>query len=306
MDEADGSVTATLGTGTGYTVSSSAGAATAAVSDNDVPELSIASGGNVTEGSDASFTVTASPTPHAAMLVSVTVSATGAFGVATGSQSVTIPTTGSKSFTISTSGDSDWTRPTAPSPRPSRAARGYTVSSSAGSATAAVSDDDVPELSIAADGDVTEGSDASFTVTASPTPHAAMLVSVTVSATGAFGVATGSQSVTIPTTGSKSFTISTSGDAIDEPDGSVTATLASGSGYTVSSSAGAATAAVSDDDDPLPTPTPTPTPTPEEQETSTTCSLPADAVTVAEVTGWRDALDPGKATAGIQALEPRA
>ncbi len=43
-----------------------------------------------------------------------------------------------------------------------------------------------------------------------------------------------------------------------------------------------------------PAPTPTPTPTPQ------ACNLPADAITVTEVTGWRDALDPNRAAAGIK------
>ncbi len=40
----------------------------------------------------------------------------------------------------------------------------------------------------------------------------------------------------------------------------------------------------------------TATPTPAAQA----CNLPADAITVAEVTGWRDALDPTRAAAGIK------
>ena len=55
---------------------------------------------------------------------------------------------------------------------------------------------------------------------------------------------------------------------------------------------------------PTPTPTPTPAPTPAPTPTPTpvpqTCTLPADAITVAEVTGWRDALDATKAAAGIK------
>ena len=45
---------------------------------------------------------------------------------------------------------------------------------------------------------------------------------------------------------------------------------------------------------PHPTPAPTATPAPQ------ACSLPSDAITVVEVTGWRDALDPTKAAAGIK------
>ena len=283
IDEPDGLVTATLASGSGYTVSSSAGSATVAVSDDDVPLLSIFSKGDVTEGADASFTVLASPTPHSSMIVSVAVSATGDFGVTTGLQTVTIPSSGFKSFTVSTTGDST-DEPDGSITATLVSGSGYTVSSSLGAATVAVSDDDGPELSIVSNGEVTEGADASFIVIASPKPHSALVVSVTVSATGAFGVTTGSQSVTIPTSGWKSFSISTTDDEIDEIDGSVTATLATGRGYTVSSSSGSATVTVSDDDGGI----------------STNCTLPADAVTVAEITGWRDALDPNGAAAGIK------
>ena len=361
VDEADGSVTATVDSGSGYTVSSSTGSATLAVADDDVPKLSIASDGNVTEGSAASFTISASPTPHTALTANVDVTATGSFGVTTGARTVTIPTSGSQSFTVSTSGDStdesngsitatlssgtgytvstsagsasatvsddddpppaervvsitagsditegdDASFTVTVSPQPSssmpvsltvtqsgavlpiNSARHilipnylsrpvtikvrtlddstdepggtvtvtvddigvYTVSTTAGSATLAVSDNDVPELNIASDGNVTEGSAASFTITASPTPHTALTTNVDITAAGSFGVTTGAQTVTIPTSGSKSFTVSTSGDTIDEPNGSVTATLSTGTGYTVSSSAGSASVTVSDDDD---------------------------------------------------------
>ena len=140
-----------------------------------------------------------------------------------------------------------------------------------------------PEISIASDGDVTEGSAASFTITASPAPAADISVSVSVSQSGDYGVTTGAQTITIPTTGSYTLTVATTDDSTDEADGSVTATVSSGTGYTVSTSGGAATAAVSDNDDP-----------------PSVCNLPADAITVAEVTGWRDALDSTKASAGIK------
>ena len=66
--------------------------------------------------------------------------------------------------------------------------------------------------------------------------------------------------MTILATGSASFTISTDNDATDEPDGSVTATVDTGTGYTVSSNAGATTVNVTDDDDaPKPVQQATPT-----------------------------------------------
>ena len=53
---------------------------------------------------------------------------------------------------------------------------------------------------------------------------------------------------------------------------------------------------------PPPTPAPTATPTPEPTATPApaACELPSDRITVSEVTGWRDALDPNKAAAGIK------
>ena len=140
-----------------------------------------------------------------------------------------------------------------------------------------------PEISIASDGDVTEGTAASFTISASPTPAADLSVSVSVSQSGDFGVTTGAQTITIPTTGSYTLTVATTDDSTDEADGSVTATVSSGTGYTVSTSASAATTAVFDNDD-----------------TPQVCNLPSDAISVAEVTGWRDALDTNKAAAGIK------
>ena len=105
-------------------------------------------------------------------------------------------------------------------------------------------------ISIAAGSAVTEGTDATFTVTASPSPTAALTVNLTVSQSGSFGATTGADTVTIPTSGSATYTVSTTNDSTDEPDGSVTATLDTGTGYTVSGTNSAATVAVSDDDDP--------------------------------------------------------
>ena len=140
-----------------------------------------------------------------------------------------------------------------------------------------------PEISIASDGDVSEGSAASFTITASPAPAADLSVSVNVAQSGDFGATTGAQTITIPTSGTYTLTVATSDDSTDEADGSVTVTVDTGAGYTVSTSASAATAAVSDNDDP-----------------PQVCNLPTDAITVAEVTDWRDALDSTKASAGIK------
>ena len=254
-DELDGSVTATVNAGQGYTASTSHGAATVAVADDDdpaVPEVSIAGGNGVTEGGNATFTVTANPAPSASLAVSVAVSQTGDYGVATGDRTVTVPTSGSATLTVSTSDDGTDELDGSVTATVN-AGQGYTASTSHGAATVAVADDDdpaVPEVSIAGGNGVTEGGNATFTVTANPAPSAALQVSVAVSQTGNYGVATGNRTVTVPTSGSATLTVPTTGDGTDEPDGSVAATVNAGQGYTVSSSQGAATVAIADDDDP--------------------------------------------------------
>ncbi len=266
VDEPDGSVKATLdapAADAGYTVSATQGMATVAVSDDDgdaTPQVSVTAGSGVTEGGDATFTVTANPIPAADLDVSVTVSQSGDYGATTGSRTLTIlPATGSATLTVSTTNDdADEADGSVTATLDAPAAdAGYTVSATQGVATVAVSDDDVPVVSVTAGSGVTEGGDASFTITASPVPAADLTVNVTVSASGDYGATTGSRTLTVPTTGSAVLTVGTTNDDADEPDGSITATLDTpdaDAGYTVSATQSAATVAVSDDDDPAPTP----------------------------------------------------
>ncbi len=303
-----------------------------------VPLISVTADGNVTEGGDATFTVSANPAPAADLDVSVTVSQSDDSGISIGHQTVTIPTAGYATLTVATTNDEvDEPDGSVTVTVDASASLDYRVSSSQGTAIVVVSDDDggytvnqgtiarvkelasqtqhgaahvnrwnrvllafgehdgtgvaggpmtaaeaqdmadnhsspvwdlvvveltaleaaaaqtpppppTPEVSISAGSGVTEGGDASFTVTASPAPASNLDVSVTVSQSGDYGAATGQRTVTVPTTGSVTFTVGTTDDSTDETDGSVTATVNAGSGYTVSSSQGAATEAVSDND----------------------------------------------------------
>ena len=90
------------------------------------------------------------------------------------------------------------------------------------------------------------GGSASFTLSTSPVPSAALAVSVTVAQRGEYGVSTGQRTVTVPTGGSVVFTVGTTDDSTDEADGSVTATVGGGSGYRVSTSQGSATVSVAE------------------------------------------------------------
>ena len=175
----------------------------------------------------------------------MTVGQTGDFAAA-GPRTVVIPASGSATLTIATVNDST-DEPNGSVGAALNVGQGYAVSSTAGSASVDVTDDDVPVISITAGAGITEGGNATFTITANPTPHAALTVTVAVTQNGNYGVATGSRAVTIPTSGSATLTVPTTNDTTDETDGSVTATIKSGQGYTVGGST-AATVAVADDD----------------------------------------------------------
>ena len=252
-DEPDGSVSVTLDAGTGYTIAAGKAVGAVAVRDNDTPAVSIAAGSAVTEGTPAAFTLTASPVPAAPLTVALAVTQSGDYAAEgrTGAREVTIPTAGSIAVEVATVNDSadeaDGSIAAA-----IQAGSGYTVADPPDdAASVAVADDDEPVVSIAAGSGVTEGTPASFTLTATPVPHADLTVSLAVSQSGDYAASgqTGTRQVTIPAGGSIAFEVVTVNDAADEPDGSVIATLAAGSGYAVAASPDdAASVAVADDD----------------------------------------------------------
>ncbi len=216
-----------------------------------LPAVTVSAGADVTEGGDAVFTVTADPAPAAELSVTVTVAASGEFGVTAGSRTVPIPATGSATLTLATSDDGADETDGSVSVTVA-AGDGYTVGAPA-SGTVAVRDDDapLPEIAVSAGDAVTEGGDATFTVTANPAPAAALSVTVTVATDGDFGIASGTQTVSIPTTGSFMLTLATANDDADEPDGSVSVTVNAGDGYTVGSPA-SGSVSIADDDLPPP------------------------------------------------------
>lgn len=145
------------------------------------------------------------------------------------------------------------------------------------SVSIAVTDDDVPEVSItAASAGITEGSAAVFTLTATPVPAAPLTVTVTVTQSGDFTDGADTRTVTIPAnTVTAALTIATVGDSADEPDGSITAALVGGQRYTLGSAASATVDVVDDDNAP--------------QAGSLDCDssgVNASKVTVAEPSGW--------------------
>ncbi len=214
------------------------------------PTVTLSGGSPVTEGGDATFTLTATPAPASDIQVSVTVSETGRFAASgeAGTRTVTVGAGGTADFTVATDDDAtdeaDGSIDAAVT-----AGEGYTVGSAAAVSVAVADNDDAPEVTITAASGGTEGGDATFTLTATPAPASELSVSVTVTAAGDYGVATGDRAVTIPTTGSATLTVATEDDEADEPNGSVTVTLNAGDGYAVGAPS-SLTADILDDDDP--------------------------------------------------------
>ena len=150
-DEPNGTVTATLAAGTGYTLDAANASASVVVNDNDgpppvVPEVSISGDAAVSEGGDAVFRISASPAPAAALTVSLTITQTGSFvaGASLGLKTVTVPTSGLATYRVATLNDS--------TDEPNGAVRAtlngdtdYTLHATNASASVAVNDNDDPQ-----------------------------------------------------------------------------------------------------------------------------------------------------------------
>ena len=216
------------------------------------PSLSIAASEEATEGGAATFTITADPAPAADLpvAVSVTQGADDDYLPGTLPTSVTIAAGATEATLSVTLPDDDAVEPEGVvTATISESPQGYHVTTS--SASLPVYDNDGVALSIAAGEAATEGGTATFTITANPAPAADLTVAVSVtqgadddylpdtlptSVTIAAGATGATLSVTLPD------------DAVDEPDGVVTATIATGPGYSVA--VASASVAVRDNDVP--------------------------------------------------------
>ncbi|MCY3787056.1 MAG: hypothetical protein OXG47_10095, partial [bacterium] len=256
-EEPDGTFTATIQAGEGYAPSATEASATVAVADDDPTVVSITAGPDIAEGGDATFTLTASPAPDAAITVNVTVVDNGDFAGdgEDGARAVTVGRSGTATLTVKTKDDEGVDEPNGTLTATVNAGTGYEPSGTHASASVAVADNDeplVPVVSVAPGQPVDEGGDVVFTFTASPAPDAAIAVNVEVTERGGFAEDgdTGAKTVDIDTSGTATLTVGTVGDTGDEPNGSVTATVKDGTGYAPSGTEASATVAVRDDDDP--------------------------------------------------------
>ena len=223
-----------------------------------LPAISISAGAGITEGGDAVFTVSASPAPTASLTVSLTVADDGTSDFLAqsdeGTRTVTIAG-GQTSATLTLDTQDDSTdEPDGSVTATVTGGTGYTVGKPS-TGTVTVSDDDdpppaTPVVGIAGGNAVTEGGSATFTLTASPTPTATITVNVAVTQSGDFATSgqTGARTVTIGSTGTATVDVATDNDTTDEANGSVTATVQAGTGYTPHGTQTAATVSVADDD----------------------------------------------------------
>ena len=228
-----GSITATVEGGSDYGVGRSP-SATVEVLDNDGPVITIAPVGDVTEGANASFTLTSNPPVSNGVTVNLAIAATGDYGVNPGSKTAYIPASGSTTYSVGTTDDTfDELDGTVKATI--NTGRGYRVGAPS-SATVNVADDEVtpsgnPVLTIAAGADVTEGEDASFTITATPAVPSGQTISISMGSK-APGILSVPWTETM-TGATHTFTVITDDNNRDDHDGTVSVFIRSGAGYTL-------------------------------------------------------------------------
>ena len=254
VDAADNVVTATLTPGTGYNVVAAPGdRATVTVADNDLPEVSIASAGGVTEGFPAVFTLTRSGVTSDPLTVNVLVSQRGdALGAPVPATATFAPNGATAELAVPTVDDAVDEEDAVVTA--ALAAGGYRIAAAPGGrATVTVADNDLPEVSIAAAGGVTEGEPAVFTLTRIGVTDDALTVDVSVNQRGdALGAPVPTTATFAPNGATAELAVPTVNDAVDEEPAVVTATLEAGTGgYRIAAAPdNRATVTVADNDGP--------------------------------------------------------
>ena len=229
------------------------------------PEVTIAAGGDITEGGDAVFTVEASPAPTSDLEITLAIADDAVSDFVAdgeeGSKTVTIAAgSDTATYTLATT-DDDLEEANGGVSATLEAGTGYRVGSPS-TATVAVADNDDDDdagatvVRITGGDDITEGSAARFTLTGAPAPSQDITVNLRVTQSGAFAGdgELGARTVTLGTDATVTVDIPTVDDSTLEDDGSLTVTVEPGTGYTPHATDASATVAVADDEVPsLPT-----------------------------------------------------
>ena len=269
VDEPSAALTAVVKAGAGYTVGA-ADTAAVTIEDDDTAPTGIAlsvSPSTISEGAGATkVTVTASPTGGTRFALAQTV----AVAVAGSGNAKTVGYAASRtSFNLTiaagagSAGDTLMVTPVndgANTDDETITVSGSALPSSAvvAPATIALTDDDVPVITIAAVSDrVSEGASAAFTLTATPAPARALTVGLSGSDPGGYLSGAAPTAATIAAgSATGSLSLATVDDKVDEPNARVTVAVLPGAGYTVGA---ADTAWVTiEDDEPTVAPTASP------------------------------------------------
>lgn len=298
LHESDATITATVSTDDSVYTRGGPHSAGVTVNDDDVAvrsEITIrGSPSRIAEGADAVFTVTADPAPGAPTAVQVEITQLGDVIAASAvrTHSVTIAS-GASTGTLTVATTDDETDESDGAVRAAVLADSSYRRGDPSSASIVVADDDetttttlpppeTPSVSITLGASpVTEGTAATFTLTAAPAPSEAITVNVTVAQTGSFASPgqVGHRTVTIGAGGTATLTVGTRDDNTDEPHGTVTATIGVGAGYDPGSPGSAAVTVNDNDSPPLPD-----TSSPLLPDTSTSNDNPAPRRTTTPIT----------------------
>ena len=199
------------------------------------------------------FSVRAEPAPATDLTVSVTIAADGC-DLTQSLESVTIVAAEDQAvFTVLTTsleagagGECTVVAAIAPG-------EGYQVgaAASASAPVTPVTPGHQPRVVTIAAGDspVTEGETARWTLSATPAPTTELTVNLNWTQSGSFLPGTRQQTVTIPVSGEATVSVDTVDDSTDEPNGSVTLSVADGSGYAVGTPSTAAVTVTDNDND---------------------------------------------------------
>ncbi len=252
---------------TGVIISTTAGSATFTIRNDDTPGLVFSPPSlTVAEGGTRSYTVKLATEPTASVTVAITSSNTDV--VTVNPASLTFTRTGSNLWstaqTVTVSAIEDTVRGHN-SVRIMHEASNGGYNNVSGEVAVRVTDNDVispppppppppvtPDVSITAGEAISEGGEAIFTLTADPAPTTSLIVHVQVTQDGDFATSgqTGTRSVSLGSDGTARLTVATVDDVEDEPDGSLTATVEPGDGYSPHPTNEAASVEVTDNDDP--------------------------------------------------------
>ena len=223
--------------------------ATVSVGSPTPPQVTISAGTTpVTEGTAATFTITVSSAPTSALTVNVDVSEDGDVISGTPAATIIINANNTTAILIVNTLNDQADESNSVISAEVETGTGYTVGSTS-SASVTVNDNDPPQMTISAGTTpVTEGTAATFTITASSAPTSALAVNVTVTHSGDLVSGTPPSIVTIDAgKTTATLTVATDDDEVIELHGRVTAEVQTGTGYTVGSPSSANVIVENDD-----------------------------------------------------------